>query len=87
MAKYTVTVTDEKTPWLDEDERAAWLGLLRITALLPAALESELQRDAGLSLFEYLVMAMLSEPTAPHGTAEITRVARRRVAIAAVPRP
>ena len=29
--------------------------------MLPAALESQLQRDAGLTLFEYLVMAMLSE--------------------------
>jgi DNA-binding MarR family transcriptional regulator len=49
------------TNWLDPDERAAWLTLVRIVAKLPATLDAQLMRDAGLSFFEYSVMAMLSE--------------------------
>ncbi|MGO4691427.1 MarR family winged helix-turn-helix transcriptional regulator [Glaciibacter sp. 2TAF33] len=47
--------------WLTEDERIAWLRLVAVTMLLPARLESELKRDAGLSHFEYYVLAMISE--------------------------
>ncbi|AIY02518.1 Transcriptional regulator, MarR family [Arthrobacter sp. PAMC 25486] len=47
--------------WLNEQERAAWLALLSITTMLPGALETPLQEAAKLSLFEYNVLAMLSE--------------------------
>jgi DNA-binding MarR family transcriptional regulator len=47
--------------WLDADERAAWLSLAGVMVRLPAALDAQLQRDAGLSHFEYMVLAMLSE--------------------------
>jgi DNA-binding MarR family transcriptional regulator len=47
--------------WLDADERAAWLSLAGVMTLLPSALDAQLQRDAGLSHFEYMVLAMLSE--------------------------
>jgi DNA-binding MarR family transcriptional regulator len=47
--------------WLDAEERAAWLSLAGMMTLLPAALDAQLQRDAGLSHFEYMVLAMLSE--------------------------
>ncbi|MGO4104286.1 MarR family winged helix-turn-helix transcriptional regulator [Leifsonia sp. YAF41] len=47
--------------WLSEDERLAWLRLVAVTMLLPSRLESELKRDAGLSHFEYYVLAMISE--------------------------
>ncbi len=47
--------------WLNEDEHAAWLSLAAILIKLPAALEAQLERDAGLSFFEYLVLAALSE--------------------------
>lgn len=50
-----------ETRWLTESERAAWLGLLSMTTLLPGALETPLQQVAKLSLFEYNVLAMLSE--------------------------
>ena len=46
--------------WLDADERAAWLSLAGVVTLLPAALDAQLQRDAGLSHFEYIVMVNLS---------------------------
>ncbi len=52
---------DDEPRWLDESERATWLSLLAMLALLPTALDTQLQRDAGLSRFEYVVMAVLSE--------------------------
>jgi DNA-binding MarR family transcriptional regulator len=51
----------EEPRWLDADERAAWLSLAGVVTLLPGALDAQLQRDAGLSHFEYMVLAMLSE--------------------------
>jgi DNA-binding MarR family transcriptional regulator len=47
--------------WLDSEERAAWLSLASLLIKLPAALDAQLQRDAGLSHFEYNVLAGLSE--------------------------
>jgi DNA-binding MarR family transcriptional regulator len=52
---------DSEPRWLDPDERAAWLSLAGVMTLLPAALDAQLQREAGLSHFEYMVLAMLSE--------------------------
>jgi DNA-binding MarR family transcriptional regulator len=51
----------EEARWLDGEERAAWLGLVRLLTKLPPALDTQLQRDAGVSFFEYNVLAMLSE--------------------------
>jgi len=50
--------------WLNDDERTAWLRLIAVTMLLPNRLESQLKRDAGLSHFEYYVLAMISENAA-----------------------
>jgi hypothetical protein len=47
--------------WLSPDERATWLSLVGVMVKLPAALDAQLQRDSGLSYFEYMVLAMLSE--------------------------
>ncbi|MFF1831930.1 MarR family winged helix-turn-helix transcriptional regulator [Paenarthrobacter sp. NPDC058040] len=47
--------------WLNADERRAWLALLSINTLLPAALDTQLQSAGKLSLFDYNVLAMLSE--------------------------
>lgn len=54
-------MTDLEPRWLNAHERAAWLALLSITTLLPGTLEAPLQQAAKLSLFEYNVLAMLSE--------------------------
>lgn len=59
--------------WLDEEERATWLGLLRVMARLPALLDARLARHAGLTLFEYTVLAMLSEQ--PDGALRMSRLA------------
>ena len=50
-----------KPHWLNPAEREAWLALLGVVSLLPSALDSQMSRDAGMSSFEYLVMAVLSE--------------------------
>jgi DNA-binding MarR family transcriptional regulator len=47
--------------WLNADERRAWLAILSINTLLPAALDSQLHSAGKVSLFDYNVMAMLSE--------------------------
>ena len=47
--------------WLTPEERAAWLAVTAFTTKLPSALDAQLQRDAGLSFFEYMVLAVLSE--------------------------
>ena len=63
------------TPWLDPAERAAWLRLVALLELLPAALDSQLRTEAGLTHFEYFVLAMLSE--APERTLRMTALAQR----------
>ncbi|HET8879234.1 MAG TPA: MarR family transcriptional regulator [Arthrobacter sp.] len=47
--------------WLNADERRAWLAQLSINTLLPAALDTQLHAAGKLSLFDYNVLAMLSE--------------------------
>lgn len=47
--------------WLDPEERQAWLALLAVTTLLPGNLDGALQRQGRLTLFDYHVLAMLSE--------------------------
>jgi|SRR5690349_3533251 len=46
--------------WLKGVERDAWLSLIGVIIRLPAALDTQLQRDDGLSHFEYTVMVNLS---------------------------
>jgi DNA-binding MarR family transcriptional regulator len=62
-----------ETQWLDEDEQAAWRRLVAVVELLPGALDSQLRRDAGLTHFDYTVLAMLSE--APQRTLRMTALA------------
>lgn len=50
-----------EAPWLDDDEMAAWLGLVSVVIRLPVALDAQLRRDADVSHFEYQVMAVLSQ--------------------------
>ncbi|WP_337993511.1 MarR family winged helix-turn-helix transcriptional regulator [Arthrobacter agilis] len=47
--------------WLTLDERRAWLALYALTSLVPAGLDAHLFREARITLFDYHVLAMLSE--------------------------
>lgn len=61
--------------WLTSDELAAWTRLVAVVELLPGVLDSQLQRDAELTHFEYFTLAMLSE--AEDRTLRMTALAAR----------
>lgn len=66
--------TDPSDPqWLTKDELAAWVRVIALLELVPGVLDSQLRRDAGLTNFEYYVLAMLSE--APERTLRMTTLA------------
>jgi DNA-binding MarR family transcriptional regulator len=47
--------------WLTDDEQQAWRSFVAILTRLPAALDTQLQRDSGLTHFDYFVLSGLSE--------------------------
>ncbi|MFD0122615.1 MarR family winged helix-turn-helix transcriptional regulator [Streptomyces virginiae] len=49
--------------WLNAEERQTWLSLAAMVINLSNALDTQLQRDAHISHFEYQVLATLSEAT------------------------
>jgi DNA-binding MarR family transcriptional regulator len=52
---------DDAVPWLTAEELDDWKALVALIMTLPPALDAQLKRDAGLNLFEYHVLARLSE--------------------------
>jgi DNA-binding MarR family transcriptional regulator len=44
---------------MDELESAAWLRLVRMLELVPPSLDAQLQRDADLTHFEFMVLSLL----------------------------
>jgi len=52
---------EEDAPWLSADQLRSWLALTALLETLPAAVDAQLKRDAGINRYEYLVMARLSE--------------------------
>jgi DNA-binding MarR family transcriptional regulator len=59
--------------WLSPGERGAWQVLAEVMVRALAALDSQLQRDSGLSHFEYGILAGLSE--APDRTLQMSLLA------------
>ena len=49
--------------WLDADEMAAWLALLRVVVTLPQTLDRQLRREAGITHISYSILAVLSAGT------------------------
>lgn len=47
--------------WLSPTELDAWMQLAALMMTLPSSLDSQLEREEGLNLAEYMVLAMLSE--------------------------
>ncbi|MFV0317929.1 MAG: MarR family winged helix-turn-helix transcriptional regulator [Microthrixaceae bacterium] len=60
MDRDSSEVEPDEPPWLDQDEMESWLALASLFTRLPSALDAQLRRDAGISHFEYQVLAMLS---------------------------
>ncbi|GAA4720659.1 MarR family winged helix-turn-helix transcriptional regulator [Phytohabitans rumicis] len=50
----------EEPRWLDGEEQQSWFAFAYMLIRLPAALEAQMQRDANISQFDYLVLAALS---------------------------
>lgn len=46
--------------WLDDQQQKVWQDLLTVVIALPTLLDRQLERDAGISNFEYSVLARLS---------------------------
>ncbi|NUW33006.1 MarR family transcriptional regulator [Nonomuraea sp. SMC257] len=65
---------DEPSTWLDTEQQDIWQDLLTVVIALPAALDRQLQRDAGMSNFEYGVLARLS--MAHEATMRLSELAR-----------
>jgi DNA-binding MarR family transcriptional regulator len=63
----------EEPRWLSPEEQDTWLAVIGMVTWLPDAIDTQLQRDAGLSHFEYQVMAMLS--MSPQRTRRMSEVA------------
>jgi len=59
--------------WLTADEQAAWRWIIALLLRLPGALDGQLQKDAGISNFEYGVLSGLSE--APNHTLRMSDLA------------
>lgn len=63
----------EEPRWLDPEELRTWFVFGTLFTWLPDALDAQLQRDAGISFFEYQVMSMLS--MAPERSRRMSEVA------------
>lgn len=61
------------TTWLSADEQRAWLAFLGASELLMSALDSQLQRDAGMPHAYYAILAQLS--SAPDRTRRMSELA------------
>jgi DNA-binding MarR family transcriptional regulator len=53
--------TADETRWLDPEEQQIWTQLATMILRLQPVLSAQLQREFGISQFEYLIMARLSE--------------------------
>ncbi|MFG3619720.1 MarR family winged helix-turn-helix transcriptional regulator [Nocardia sp. NPDC047654] len=49
------------TKWLDPVEQRAWRAIVALMTRLPGALDTQLQRESGVTHFEYWVLTLLSE--------------------------
>jgi DNA-binding MarR family transcriptional regulator len=69
----TTPVEPEEPAWLTAEETLAWLAFGRVVIRLDAALDSQLRRAAGISHFEYAVLAALS--ASPERTLRMSKLA------------
>ncbi|MGW2692808.1 MarR family winged helix-turn-helix transcriptional regulator [Streptomyces sp. NPDC001296] len=60
-------------PWLAPTELSSWMSLVRLITRLPWAIDAQLQREAELSMVEYMTLAMLAD--APEWTLRMSTLA------------
>jgi DNA-binding MarR family transcriptional regulator len=68
-----VSEESPESRWLNEEELRSWQAFVHVTAQINAALSAQLRRDAGISHFEYGMMAALSK--APERTLRMSTLA------------
>jgi DNA-binding MarR family transcriptional regulator len=61
--------------WLTDEQQHAWRQVVEVLVRVPAAIEAQLQRDAGLTHMGYLVLMTLSER--PDRRLAMSKLARR----------
>lgn len=54
-------MSEQETPWLNEQEMQVWRRWLRVQTELPAALGRALNQDSGLSMQDFETLVRLSE--------------------------
>jgi DNA-binding MarR family transcriptional regulator len=52
---------EEQPRWLTDEQQQTWRRFIEVLIRVPAALEAQLQRDAGLTHMGYIVLVSLSE--------------------------
>ena len=74
LPRYGVAMETVQEPqWLSAEERQAWLTLASVTMRLLPTLDAHMRSEAGISQFEYTVMAAISE--APRHTLRMSDLA------------
>jgi DNA-binding MarR family transcriptional regulator len=68
-----MTADEHADLWLTPSELDSWLSVVRLITRLPWAIDTQLQRDADLSIVEYMTMAELSK--APERTVRMSELA------------
>ena len=71
----TTAAEPDDPQWLTPGELRAWLSVVQLLVRLPSAIDSQLQRDADMSMAEYMAMAMLSH--SPQRTMRMSALAER----------
>ncbi|MGL4305151.1 MAG: MarR family winged helix-turn-helix transcriptional regulator [Mycobacteriaceae bacterium] len=64
-----------KTAWLNNNEQDAWRAIVSVIMRLPSALDTQLQRESGLTHFDFSVLVQLSE--APERTLQLSELGKR----------
>ena len=64
-----------ETRWLSDDEAQSWYAVIAMLMKVPALLDAQLQRDSGISHFDYGILVLLSE--APGAQLQMSSLAGR----------
>lgn len=64
---------EEPVRWLDDEQLPVWINLAKVLLTLPGVLESQLLRDADLTLLGYMILARLA--AVPDETLRMSEIA------------
>lgn len=68
------TPVEDATAWLPDAQLEEWKAVMALLTTLPAALDAQLKRDAGMNLYEYNVLVALAGRE--HGELPMSDLAR-----------